>query len=149
ATCARTGGWCRRDPRRHQRVQLRGLARQLLPGGSAGQEDAGVLRGAFRYRRDQLLLLSQAHPENRGELGGAGSRAFPLRLEGLATPPARTAAFGYFRLRRLDYDEASLRKWADRVRAPGFEEAFVYFKHEDEARGPAFANQFLPLLDSG
>jgi hypothetical protein len=27
-------------------------------------------------------------------------------------------------------------------------EAFVYFKHEDEARGPAFARDFLPLVRS-
>jgi uncharacterized protein YecE (DUF72 family) len=57
-----------------------------------------------------------------------------------------TASFAYFRLRRLDYDEVGLRKWAATVR--GFDEAFVYFKHEDEARGPAFAKAFLPLLAS-
>jgi uncharacterized protein YecE (DUF72 family) len=64
----------------------------------------------------------------------------------LATPPERTAEFGYFRLRRLDYDEAALRKWAEVVRGYAGE-VFVYFKHEDEARGPTFAKQFLPLLE--
>ena len=59
----------------------------------------------------------------------------------------RTAPFGYFRLRRLDYDDDALRKWAETVRGLGFGgDVFVYFKHEDEARGPAFANRFLPLI---
>jgi len=50
-------------------------------------------------------------------------------------------------LRRLDYDAAALAKWAEFVKgSPG--DAFVYFKHEDEARGPAFAKQFLPLIGS-
>ena len=62
----------------------------------------------------------------------------------LLTPVVRTAPFTYFRLRRLDYDEPALRKWAEIVKQSG--EAFVYFKHEDEARGPAFAKAFLPLL---
>ena len=45
----------------------------------------------------------------------------------------------------LDYDEAALRKWAEAVK--GFpEDVFVYFKHEDEARGPAFVKRFLQLL---
>jgi hypothetical protein len=29
-----------------------------------------------------------------------------------------------------------------------FSKIFVYFKHEDEARGPAFVKQFLPLVNS-
>ena len=102
------------------------------------------LKAAFEFRHESWFTEATL-----SALQDGGAALCVAESEELATPPARTAAFGYFRLRRLDYDEASLRKWADQVRAPGFEEAFVYFKHEDEARGPAFANQFLPLLDSG
>ena len=65
----------------------------------------------------------------------------------ISTPKVATAPYGYFRLRRLDYDEAALRKWAQTVKQLSFTgDVFVYFKHEDEARGPAFANQFIPLV---
>lgn len=55
------------------------------------------------------------------------------------TPLAPTAGFGYLRLRRTDYDDAALARWAARVAAQPWSEAFVFFKHEDEARGPALA----------
>ena len=56
-----------------------------------------------------------------------------------------TAPFAYYRLRRLDYDEAALRKWAEHVRTVTGD-AFVYFKHEDEARGPLFAEGLARIL---
>jgi uncharacterized protein YecE (DUF72 family) len=70
--------------------------------------------------------------------------------EELSTPAIATAPHGYFRLRRLDYDGAALRRWAETVQSLGFTgDVFVYFKHEDEARGPAFARDFLPLVKPG
>jgi uncharacterized protein YecE (DUF72 family) len=57
-----------------------------------------------------------------------------------------TARFGYLRLRRAGYDEAALRWWADRIRAQPWDEAFVFFKHEDEARGPRLAAQLMEAL---
>ena len=57
-----------------------------------------------------------------------------------------TARFGYLRLRRADYDEAALRAWADRIRSQPWDEAFVFFKHEDEARGPELAARLIALL---
>jgi uncharacterized protein YecE (DUF72 family) len=53
-----------------------------------------------------------------------------------------TAPWGYLRLRRLAYSEADLAAWAERVRSQPWERAFVFFKHEDEARGPEFASTF-------
>jgi uncharacterized protein YecE (DUF72 family) len=58
------------------------------------------------------------------------------------TPLAATAAFGYLRLRRQDYDDAALGRWADVVRTQPWSDAFVFFKHEDEARGPDYALRF-------
>ena len=85
--------------------------------------------------------------ETYAALREAGAALCVAESEDLATPPVRTASFGYFRLRRLDYDESALRKWAEIVKElPG--EVFAYFKHEDEARGPAFAKAFIPLVNS-
>src|SRR5256886_4618076 len=93
ATCARTASWCRREGvRRNERVQLRGVARKLLSGGSSLEEDARVLRGAVRQRRDQLLLLPEAHAEDPRGVGGAGAGAVPLRAQGLAADHAPEAA---------------------------------------------------------
>jgi uncharacterized protein YecE (DUF72 family) len=57
-----------------------------------------------------------------------------------------TAGWGYLRLRRLEYSEEALRAWAGRIEAQSWPEAYVFFKHEDEARGPAFAKEFLAIL---
>jgi uncharacterized protein YecE (DUF72 family) len=60
------------------------------------------------------------------------------------TPFIATADYGYLRLREAGYDAAALREWAGRVAGQSsWREAFVYFKHEDEAKGPGFAQSFL------
>ncbi|MDX6444859.1 MAG: hypothetical protein QOH71_1933 [Blastocatellia bacterium] len=56
-----------------------------------------------------------------------------------------TAAWGYLRLRRAAYDENDLAKWMNRVAAQKWNDAFVFFKHEDEGVGPKLAAQFLNL----
>lgn len=62
-------------------------------------------------------------------------------------PPLVAACdFGYLRLRRSHYDEAALGTWAQRVKAQPWSEAYVFFKHEDEGRGPQLAARFLELL---
>jgi uncharacterized protein YecE (DUF72 family) len=58
-----------------------------------------------------------------------------------------TGAMGYLRLRRADYSDEELGRWADRVAAAGWEDAYVFFKHEDEAGGPRMAETFLGTLD--
>ena len=62
------------------------------------------------------------------------------------TPFEMTAPFGYLRLRREQYDEETLRSWAERCEGAGWDHAFVYFKHEERATGPRFAEQFGNLL---
>jgi uncharacterized protein YecE (DUF72 family) len=66
--------------------------------------------------------------------------------EAEAPPVVSTADWGYLRLRRADYSDEALRAWARRVREQGWTEVYVYFKHEDEARGPEYAQRFLALL---
>lgn len=63
------------------------------------------------------------------------------------TPFVATADYGYLRLRDQDYAEADLTAWARRVSGePAWRDAFVYFKHEDEGRGPELAARFTTLL---
>jgi uncharacterized protein YecE (DUF72 family) len=61
------------------------------------------------------------------------------------SPLAATSKYGYFRLRRTAYDDEGLRNWIKRIAAQPYARAFVYFKHEDEARGPQFAQRFVEL----
>ncbi|HEY3215529.1 MAG TPA: DUF72 domain-containing protein [Candidatus Eisenbacteria bacterium] len=67
--------------------------------------------------------------------------------EGEDAPLVATSSWGYLRLRRPSYSDSELRAWGERVRAQGWEEAFVFFKHEDEATGPRLAAQFLESFD--
>jgi uncharacterized protein YecE (DUF72 family) len=46
-------------------------------------------------------------------------------------PIVPTADWGYLRLRRCDYDDAGLARWAERIRAQPWGKAFVFFKHEE------------------
>ncbi len=60
-----------------------------------------------------------------------------------------TASWGYLRLRRTDYSDEQLSAWADRVRRQSWSAAYVFFKHEDEGKGPAFAKRFLAEWNAG
>jgi uncharacterized protein YecE (DUF72 family) len=61
------------------------------------------------------------------------------------TPLVSTAPFGYLRLRRVEYTDDELRAWREKIAAQGWSDAFVFFKHEDAGKGPAFARRFLDL----
>ncbi len=66
--------------------------------------------------------------------------------EAVEVPFVETADWGYLRLRDTEMDEAALAAWAGRLRKASWKQAFVYFKHEDEGRGPDFARRFVTLL---
>jgi uncharacterized protein YecE (DUF72 family) len=59
-----------------------------------------------------------------------------------------TASWGYLRLRRSDYTDADLSQWRERILSQEWERAFVFFKHEEEAKGPKMAIRFRELIDS-
>ncbi|HYD49367.1 MAG TPA: DUF72 domain-containing protein [Terriglobales bacterium] len=65
-----------------------------------------------------------------------------------STPFEVTAPFGYFRLRKSEYSDEELRVLAHRLAEtlPSWQEAFVYFKHEDEGKGPQLAAALSALL---
>ena len=56
---------------------------------------------------------------------------------------------GYLRLRRSEYDDEALRRWCAHIRQQPWERAYLFFKHEDEGRGPKLARRFLELWADG
>ena len=64
------------------------------------------------------------------------------------TPLHATARHGYFRLRDEGYSPDDLRRWAAAVkeRATEWDDVYVFFKHEEEGKGPEFAKAFVDLL---
>jgi len=64
-------------------------------------------------------------------------------------PRRATAGFGYLRLRREDYSETSLAEWGGWIDAQPWDDAWVFFKHEDEAAGPRMAQRFSERLAAG
>ena len=63
--------------------------------------------------------------------------------EEMEVPLVGTADWGYLRLRRPGYPPADLAHWRSWVGGQQWKNAFVFFKHEDEASGPRMAMAFL------
>ena len=56
-----------------------------------------------------------------------------------------TASWGYMRLRRSDYTDSELSEWMKKILSQKWKKAFVFFKHEDEAKGVEMAMRFRGL----
>src|ERR1044071_1820634 len=65
--------------------------------------------------------------------------------DGVEVPFVPTASWGYLRLRRPDYGDEQLKSWAKRVGEQAWNDAFIFFKHEDEGKAPQMARRFLEL----
>ena len=63
------------------------------------------------------------------------------REDGAAPPLVETAPWGYLRLRLETYAEADLERWAARIAAASWREAYAYFMHEPTA--PAYARTLM------
>jgi len=78
------------------------------------------------------------------------AREVPLCIsdqDDFETPLVATASWGYVRLHKLDYDEAGLTAWADRLKALPWSDAFVYFKHDHgPGSGPPVAEALAARL---
>jgi uncharacterized protein YecE (DUF72 family) len=68
--------------------------------------------------------------------------------EKLSAPVKVTADYAYFRLRDEGYTEEDINDWADTVarEGAGCKDVYVYFKHEDEGRGPELAHLLMRRL---
>jgi uncharacterized protein YecE (DUF72 family) len=62
-------------------------------------------------------------------------------------PFVATTDWGYLRLRRPEYHDAALKTWVKQVQRQAWRDAFVFFKHDDEGKGPAMAKRFLELTE--
>ena len=68
--------------------------------------------------------------------------------EKLATPVRVTADYAYFRLRDEGYTPDDIKRWAETIarEAAPCRDVFVYFKHEEEGKGPEFARLLMDHL---
>jgi uncharacterized protein YecE (DUF72 family) len=106
----------------------------------------GDLRAAFEFRHDSW------HADDVYAALSARQAALCIADFGDRTTPAvPTARHGYFRLRDEGYQRADLERWAERVTANAshWDDVFVYFKHEEQGKGPEFAAQFAGILAGG
>ncbi len=96
------------------------------------------MRAAFEFRHESWFDDTVFET-----LRAANAALCIAENEELATPSVVTADFGYLRLRREDYARAGVKRWARWIgeQQPRWSEAFVYFKHEEQAVGPKFARQ--------
>ena len=63
-------------------------------------------------------------------------------------PVVCTASWGYLRLHKLDYDQAALEEWAKCVTTQSWNEAYVYFKHDEGAgSGPPAVEAFVKAVE--
>jgi uncharacterized protein YecE (DUF72 family) len=65
--------------------------------------------------------------------------------DGIEVPFVSTADWGYLRLRRPDYGDTELKGWVDKVQQQKWQDAFIFFKHEDEGKAPQMAKRLLEL----
>ena len=98
-------------------------------------------RAAFEFRH-----ASWFEEDVFAALRSRGAALCIAEDEELATPLVATADWGYLRLRRQDYGDADVAAWAERVRAQKWNEAYVFFKHEDAGSGPRLAAQLQGLF---
>jgi uncharacterized protein YecE (DUF72 family) len=104
----------------------------LLPAG---------LRAAFEFRHPSWQDAPVAE-----RLGQRGHALVAVDADGGAEPElAGSGGWGYLRLRRSGYERSELAAWAARIAASGWQEAFVFFKHEEAGAGPALARELLEL----
>jgi uncharacterized protein YecE (DUF72 family) len=86
--------------------------------------------------------------ETYAALRSAGAALCIADADDFSCPFVATTSWGYLRLRKLDYDDAALARWAEQLGNAGWHDAVVYFKHEDEGRAPAQARRLRAALDS-
>ncbi len=98
-------------------------------------------RAAFEFRHESWF-----DEEVFEALRESGAALCVAEDENLATPLVPTAGWGYLRLRRQDYTSADLERWAGRVAAQTWTDAYVFFKHEEAGTGPRLAKEFEGLI---
>jgi uncharacterized protein YecE (DUF72 family) len=98
---------------------------------------------AFEFRHPSWL-----DDEVRDRLAARDLALCIADSEKLSTPVNVTAGYAYFRLRDEGYTPDDIARWADTIaRETGScRDVFVYFKHEEEGKGPEFARLLMTRL---
>jgi uncharacterized protein YecE (DUF72 family) len=101
------------------------------------------LQAAFEFRHESWLS-----DDVYGMLERHGVALCIADFGDKTTPLRATARHGYFRLRDEGYTPADLERWAVELisHSASWQDAFVYFKHEEEGKGPEFARAFVDVL---
>ncbi|PYK59381.1 MAG: DUF72 domain-containing protein [Verrucomicrobia bacterium] len=102
----------------------------------------GGMRAAFEFRHESWF------DEEVFDLLKTSKAALCIAdSEKLTAPKVSTANWGYLRLRREDYSKIDIEHWVEFVRAQrGWDDVFIYFKHEEAGIGPKLAAQMTELL---
>jgi uncharacterized protein YecE (DUF72 family) len=101
------------------------------------------LQFAFEFRHDSWLT-----DEVFSRLAARQAALCIADFGDKTTPLQATARHGYFRLRDEGYTPADIDTWAGRIAEKGgdWDDVFVFFKHEEEGKGPEFAKAFVERL---
>jgi len=105
----------------------------LLPAGG---------RAAFEFRHTSWFA-----DDVYEALRARGAALCVAESDELAVPLVATAPFGYLRLRKTAYAPPDLSAWGERIVGQPWEEAFVFFKHEEEAQGTSLARALTAIVE--
>jgi uncharacterized protein YecE (DUF72 family) len=99
-------------------------------------------RAAFEFRHDSW--------HDDAVFAALRQRNFALCVadsEKMSTPLVATADYAYFRLRDEGYQPADVARWGSVIAGlSGIRDAYVYFKHEEQGKGPEFARLLMTAL---
>jgi uncharacterized protein YecE (DUF72 family) len=98
---------------------------------------------AFEFRHPSWLT-----DEVFGLLEGRNIALCVADSEKLSTPVRITADYAYFRLRDEGYTPEDIARWAETIarETANCRDVYVYFKHEEEGKGPEFAKLLMENL---
>jgi uncharacterized protein YecE (DUF72 family) len=101
------------------------------------------IKAAFEFRHESWLS-----DDVYAALAARGAALCVADFGDKTTPVQATARHAYFRLRDEGYTAPDLSRWASAIvnRQKDWDEVFVYFKHEEEGKGPEFARAFIEIL---
>jgi len=98
---------------------------------------------AFEFRHESWL-----DDEVFGRLAGRNLALCIADSEKMSTPVRVTADYVYFRLRDEGYGPDDIKRWADTIarETASCRDVYVYFKHEEQGKGPEFAQLLIGHL---
>jgi uncharacterized protein YecE (DUF72 family) len=99
------------------------------------------IKAAFEFRHEEWF--------NDDVYALLKKKNFALCLSDTDEKPVKnlsgTADWGYFRLRRTNYTKKNLTDWHKKITGQKWKETYIFFKHEEEGKGPEFAKKFMEI----